>query len=42
MEYIIFKHGIYLIGKSSDILSFLRQKARLYKTISEMLADELN
>ncbi|MDK2878450.1 MAG: hypothetical protein PWR06_1166 [Thermoanaerobacteraceae bacterium] len=42
MEYMIFKNGFYLVGKSRDILQFLKQKARLYKTISEMLTMELN
>ncbi|WP_162991013.1 hypothetical protein [Biomaibacter acetigenes] len=41
MEYMIFKNGFYLVGKSRDILQFLKQKARLYKTISEMLTMEL-
>jgi len=42
MEYLIFKNGFYLVGKPKDILYFLKQKARLYKTVSEMLAMELN
>lgn len=41
MEYIIFKKGFYIIGKSREILFFLRQKAVLYETVSEMLANEI-
>jgi len=42
MEYMIFKNGFYLVGKPRDILRFLKQKAKLYKTVSEMLMMELN
>jgi hypothetical protein len=42
MEYIIFKNGFYLVGKFQDIIRFLREKARFYRTVKDMIRSELN
>jgi len=37
VTYIIYKDKLYIIGKASDILKFINEKAKIHRTFKELI-----
>jgi len=42
MEYVIYKDKLYIVGKTSDIKTFFKEKIKIYRTLKELIDSESN